>query len=331
MRLDRRATLETPARQEVQVDRSELELAGQVAVVTGAGRGIGRAAALALAARGARVVVNDLGSALDGGRTTDSPADEVASEIQSRGGEAIAQRDSVADWPSAQRIIESALDTFGRLDLLVSCAGLSAGTSIWEVEPDVFDAVVRSHLHGSFHCLRAAAPHLKAQRSGCVVQLVSRAGLIGLPATAAYAAAKGGVFGLTLAASRDLAPFGVRVNAVNPAATETRMVTTAIEAFAAAGNDDPAHAARAAGLKAALQTPERVGAFITALCREDAQHHTGQVFYIDRDAIGLFPALAETQRTNCAGAETVSDLARALAQIEPASAEIPYENGDTNS
>lgn len=306
------------------MERSKLDLAGQVAVVTGAGRGIGRAAALALAARGARVVVNDLGSALDGAQTAESPAEQVASEIQSRGGTAIAQRDSVAEWTSAQRIIESALDTFGGLDILVSCAGLSAGTSIWEVDPDLFDTVVRSHLHGSFHCLRAAAPHLKAQESGCVLQLVSRAGLVGLPATAAYAASKGGVFGLTLAASRDLAPFGVRVNAVNPAATETRMVTTAIDSLAAA---DPASVARAAGLKAALQTPERVGAFIAALCREDAKRLTGQVFYIDREAIGLFPALAETQRMDCAGADSVAELAGALARIEPATADTPYEGG----
>lgn len=298
-------------------------LDGRVALVTGAGRGIGRATALALAKCGAAVVVNDLGSDLEGRDQGEDPASLVAAEIEAAGGRSLSNRDSVSEWEGAQRIIGTALDEFGRIDLLVSSAGLSAGTAVWELDPDVFDRVVKSHLYGSFHCLRAAAPFMKAQGSGHVIHLVSRAGLVGMPGTAAYGAAKGGVFGLTLAASHDLAPFGIRVNAVNPAATETRMVTTAIDALAGA---DESSGRRAAGLVAALQPPERVAALIAALCHEEAGSFTGQTFYIDKESIGLFPALRAEQANRCPGPLTTSEALEALRRLVPAAAETPYEN-----
>ena len=125
-------------------------LQDRVAIVTGAGRGIGRATALALAARGARVVVNDLGASLEGEGNDATPARSVVNEIEVGGGQAVANGDSVADWSSAQRIVETALDHFGRIDLLVNNAGLSASGPIWDCAPDLFDRVVASHLHGTF-------------------------------------------------------------------------------------------------------------------------------------------------------------------------------------
>ncbi|HPG26084.1 MAG TPA: SDR family NAD(P)-dependent oxidoreductase [Myxococcota bacterium] len=291
-----------------------LPLEGRVAIVTGAGRGIGRATALALATRGAKVLVNDLGASLEGDRPDSTPAALVAREIEKAGGEARANGDSVADWPSARHIVESALDHFGRLDLLVNNAGLSSSAPIHEQDPDHFDLVVRSHLHGTFHCIRAAAPHLIERGAGAIVNVVSRAGLLGVPGQAAYGAGKGGVFALTNVAARDLGPHGIRVNAVNPAATETRMVTTAIDRFRAEGE---AGAKMAAGLEAALQPPENIAALIAALCHDEAARFNGEIFYLEKGRVGLFDPLAVTQERTGDGAWTIDGLLEAITRFTP--------------
>jgi len=293
-------------------------LQGRVAIVTGAGRGIGRATALALAGCGVRLVVNDLGATLEGASSLDDPATDVVEAIRAQDGEAIANRDSVSEWSSAQRIIESALDTYGQIDFLVNSAGLSAGAPVWELDPALFDRVVRSHLHGTFHCMRAATPSMKERGFGRIVNLVSRAGLIGMPGTAAYAAGKGGVFGLTNAASRDLAASGITVNAVNPAATETRMVTTAIDELSAQGETERR---RAKGLLDALQPPEQVGALITALCHDgvdgNAARFNGQFFYLAKGSVGLFHPIAVDQSRSSAGDWSIATLQSALSEFEP--------------
>jgi NAD(P)-dependent dehydrogenase (short-subunit alcohol dehydrogenase family) len=293
-------------------------LEGRVAIVTGSGRGIGRATALALASRGAKVVVNDLGAALDGAGDDATPANQVVREIKEAGGTAIANSDSVAEWNSAQRIIQSALDHFGQIDLLVNNAGLSATASIWEQEPELFDRVVRSHLHGTFYCMRAATPHMKEAGYGRVVNVVSRAGLLGIPNQSAYGAGKGGVFGLTNVASRDLAPFGISVNAVNPAATETRMVTTAIESFRAQGGESQK---MAEGLVAALQPPENIAALIATLCHEEAGRFNGEFFHLEKDRVGLFDPLTVKQESMTATAWTIDSFEKALANF------VPHEQG----
>lgn len=293
---------------------SAASLEGRVAIVTGAGRGIGRATALALASLGARVVVNDLGASLEGQGDDATPAREVVLEIEKAGGEAAASADSVSEWPSAQRIIECALDHFGRVDLLVNNAGLSATAPIFEQDPDHFDRVVRSHLHGTFHCIRAASPHMQERGHGRIVNVVSRAGLLGVPNQSAYAAGKGGVFGLTNVASRDLAAHGITVNAVNPAATETRMVTTAIDSFRAQGGD----AARmAAGLSQALQPPENIAALITALCLDEAGRFNGEIFYLEKDRVGLFDPLSFSQEAAGSGSWTIDSLVAAISEFRP--------------
>jgi NAD(P)-dependent dehydrogenase (short-subunit alcohol dehydrogenase family) len=296
-------------------------LAERVAVVTGAGRGIGRATALLLASRGARVVVNDLGASLDGEGRNTSPAETVAGEIRAAGGEAVSNGDSVSEWESAQRIVEAALDEWGRIDLLVNNAGLSTTAAIWDQDPELFDRVVRSHLHGTFHCLRAAAPRMKSAGYGRVVNVVSRAGLLGVPNQAAYAAGKGGVFGLTNVASRDLAPFGVTVNAVNPAATETRMVTTAIDAFRSEGG---ASAKMAEGLAAALQPPEHIAALITALCHEEAGRWSGEIFYLEKERLGLFDPLTVVQDASGTGSWTIESILLALGALKPHASDVIY-------
>ncbi len=296
-------------------------LHGRVAVVTGAGRGIGRATALELARLGAAVVVNDIGALPDGsGRDADVAAG-VVSEIEAAGGRAVASNDSVAEWSAAERIVSTALEQFGGVDLLVNNAGLAAGAPIWELEPALFERVVASHLHGAFYCTRAAAPHMKARRYGRIVNLVSRAGIIGVPGNAAYGAGKGGVFGLTNVASRDLAPYGITVNAVNPSATDTRMVARAIEAGRAAGGDA---ARRAENLAAAMQRPEDVAVLIAALCGEAAAGINGQVFFVAKGRIGLFQPLTLTQSIEKDGAWSSEELSAALGGFRPHPLDTPY-------
>jgi NAD(P)-dependent dehydrogenase (short-subunit alcohol dehydrogenase family) len=266
----------------------ETALKGRTAIVTGAGRGIGRATALQLAELGADVVVNDLGTSVDGVGRDAGPAAAVVGEIEAAGGNAMASSASVTDFAAVERMVADAVERFGGVDILVNNAGLTSGAPIWEFDPDLFQRVSASHATGTFNCIRCAAPHMKRRGYGRIVNLVSRAGLVGMPHAAAYAAGKGAVFALTNVAARDLAPFGITVNAVNPASTETRMVTGAIERGRAAGG---AAAKRAENLLSTLQQPEDVARLIAALCLDDAATITGQIFLVARHRIGLFHPL----------------------------------------
>ncbi len=296
-------------------------LSGRTAIVTGAGRGIGRATALLLAQMGANVVVNDLGVALDGLGADSAPAEAVAKEIREAGGRAVANRDSVADWESAGRIVQTALDSFGAVDILVNNAGLNIATPIWELDPELFERICDSHVKGTFFCTRHAVPHMMGKRWGRIVNIVSRAGLIGIPANAAYGAGKGGVFGFTNVIARDLASYGITVNAVNPSSTETRMVTTAVETFRKQGGDA---AIRADNLMKAAQQPEDVGILIASLCSEEASGINGQVFFVAKGEIGLFQPLSIGQTASQEGGWSIAGLVEALGRFQPYPLEMPY-------
>ncbi len=200
-------------------------LRGKVAVVTGAGRGIGRGVALELADQGAAVIVNDYGVSLDGRAPSSDPAEAVVAEIRAAGGAAIANADSVAEWANAARIIDSAVDTYGRIDILVTCAGFLRDRMIFNMSEDEFDAVVGVHLKGTFNCMRHAAPRMREQRWGRLIAFSSGAGLFGNPGQANYGAAKAAISGLTKVAARDLGKYGVTANAICPVAA-TRMTMT---------------------------------------------------------------------------------------------------------
>ncbi|MFF9842118.1 SDR family oxidoreductase [Streptomyces sp. NPDC013740] len=214
----------------------------RVVIVTGAGRGLGRAHALAFAAEGARVVVNDLGVGLDGSPGADSPAAPVVEEIRAAGGEAVAHGGDIATTEGAASLVRTALDAFGRLDTLVNNAGFLRDRMLVNLEEEDFDAVLRVHVKGHFLPLRHAAAHWRAEAkagrpvAARVVNTTSGAGLLGSVGQGNYAAAKAGIVGLTLVAAAELGRYGVQVNAIAPAA-RTRMTERTFAELAALPED----------------------------------------------------------------------------------------------
>ncbi|MFD4529799.1 SDR family oxidoreductase [Streptomyces sp. NPDC058470] len=246
---------------------------GRVVVVTGAGRGLGRAHARAYAAEGARVVVNDLGVGLDGTPGAGSPAGQVVDEIRSAGGAAVAHGGDVATTEGAVSLVRTALETYGRLDTLVNNAGFLRDRMLVNLEEDDWDAVMRVHLKGHFLPLKHAAAYWRAEaKSGRpprarVVNTSSGAGLLGSVGQGNYSAAKAGIVGLTLVAAAELGPYGVQVNAVAPAA-RTRMTEGAF-ASAMAAPDDGSFDAMA---------PENVSPLVVWLGSAASAGVTGRVF-----------------------------------------------------
>ena len=191
-------------------------LEGKVVVITGAGGGIGRDFALAMARAGAKVVVNDIGTSVKGEGASRAPAEQVVAEIRAGGGEALANTDSVAEWPSANRIVQAALDEFGRVDVVVNNAGILRDRFFFNMSVEEWRAVIDVHLNGSFYVARAAAPHFKAQDSGAYIHMTSTSGLVGNLGQANYAAAKLGIVGLSKSIALDMAKYRVRSNCIAP-------------------------------------------------------------------------------------------------------------------
>ena len=194
-------------------------LQGRAAVVTGAGRGIGRAIAELLAAEGASVVVNDLGGNVDGSGAASGAADEVVAAIRARGGSAVASYDSVADYRAAERIIDTAVREFGAIDILVNNAGILRDRMLFNMSEAEWDAVIAVHLKGSFNCTRHAAARMREQRRGRIVSMSSTSGVFGNSGQANYGAAKDGIAGLMRVVARDLGKYGITANAVCPGAS----------------------------------------------------------------------------------------------------------------
>jgi 3-oxoacyl-[acyl-carrier protein] reductase len=286
-----------------------MDLAGRTAIVTGAGGGIGRATALALARLGAAIVVNDIGRDGSGAST----AERVAGEIRSTGGRAVANTDSVTDWNGAAGMVEQGRREFGSLDVLVNNAGIGFSGSPFEVDASTFDRVVATHVQGSFYCARHALVAMREGGFGRIVNLVSRAGITGIPNTVAYAVGKGGVFGLTNALSRDVEGSGITVNGVNPSSTGTPMVAAALEKLRAMGETGRK---RAESLLAQMQTPEHVAVVIASLCLPGAAHVNGQIFLVAHNKVGLFQPLTVTQEVDRPEPWTPDALCDALSKLD---------------
>jgi NAD(P)-dependent dehydrogenase (short-subunit alcohol dehydrogenase family) len=253
-------------------------LEGKVALVTGGGRGVGRGICLAMAEAGAKVVVNDLGATLEGQPDNEQPALEVVRAIQAMGGEAVADGGSVSEWKDAHQMVKTAVDHFGRIDIVVNNAGILRDVMFHRMSEAEFDAVVAVHLKGSFNVSRAAAPFFKEQGSGAYVHMTSTSGLIGNFGQANYISAKLGVMGLSKSIAIDMQKFGVRSNAVAPFAW-TRMVSSIPD-------ETPEQKKRVEGLKKLV--PEKVAPFVVALCADEARAVSGQVFGVRNNEIYLF-------------------------------------------
>jgi NAD(P)-dependent dehydrogenase (short-subunit alcohol dehydrogenase family) len=252
-------------------------LEGKVAIVTGAGGGIGRDFALAMAAAGARVLVNDLGTSVKGEGANATPAQKVVDEIRAAGGTAAASGDSVAEWISANRIVQAALDAFGRIDVVVNNAGILRDRFFFNMSVEEWRAVIDVHLNGSFYVARAAAPHFRSQESGAYVHMTSTSGLVGNLGQANYSAAKLGIVGLSKSIALDMARYRVRSNCIAPFAW-SRMIGSI-------PTETPDQQARVEKLKT-META-KIAPLAVYLASDAAQEVSGQIFGVRANEIFL--------------------------------------------
>ncbi|MGG8405880.1 SDR family oxidoreductase [Streptomyces sp. 12297] len=290
---------------------------GRVVIVTGAGRGLGRAHALAFAAEGARVVVNDLGVGLDGVPAPGSPAAQVADEIRARGGSAVAHGGDIATTEGAASLIACAVDTYGRLDTLVNNAGFLRDRMLVNLDEDDWDAVMRVHLKGHFLPLRHAAAHWRAEAkagrapAARVVNTSSGAGLLGSVGQGNYSAAKAGILGLTLVAAAEMGRYGVQVNAIAPAA-RTRMTEQAFAETMAAPGEGEFDA----------MAPANVSPLVVWLGSDASAGVTGRVFETEGGRITVMDGWRPGATTDKGARWTPAEAGRAatalLAESQPA-------------
>ncbi len=255
-----------------------LGLDGKVAVVTGAGGGIGREIALALAAEGVSIVVNDIGVSLSGDGGSESPAQETSGLITQKGGKAVISNESVSSWASAQLVIKKAIDTFGKIDIIVNNAGILRDTIFHKMDPTDWENVINVHLNGSFYVSRAAAPFFREQNSGSFVHMTSTSGLIGNFGQANYSAAKLGIVGLSKSIALDMSRYNVRSNCIAPFAW-SRM-TNSIPS-----NTD-AERERVERLK--KMTPDKNAPLAVFLASEAAKDISGQIFSARLNELFIF-------------------------------------------
>jgi NAD(P)-dependent dehydrogenase (short-subunit alcohol dehydrogenase family) len=242
-------------------------LQGRVAVITGAGSGLGKAYATGMAAQGALVVVNDLGTSFDGHGTSINPADQVVKAIKQNGGIAVANYDSVTTEDGARNIIKTAIDSFGRLDILVNNAGIIRGGMIYKINTQDWDAMVKTHLYGTFYCTHEVANIMKEQNYGRIINTSSHNGL-GQLGGSAYSAAKEGIVGFSRSVARDMAKYSVTCNVIRPIAA-WRGAKVKIDEFEA-------------------NRPEDVAVLVVYLASESADHINGCIFEVYSGHVGIF-------------------------------------------
>ncbi|MBI2166090.1 MAG: SDR family oxidoreductase [Chloroflexi bacterium] len=286
-------------------------LQNRVAVVTGGGRGIGRAVALLMARHGARVLVNDTGTGLDGDGVDRSPADQVVQEIQAAGGVAAPSYHSVSSVEGGEKIVQDALNHFHTVDILVAAAGILRDRTVFDTTEEDWNALVGVHLKGTFSVVRAAARAMRGKAYGRIVTFTSAAGLYGTFGQAAYGAVKDGVAGFARVVARDLGRFGITVNCVAPRA-ETRMT-------ASVPDDIMRQRQEVLGVPQPTPTsdgypPEAVAHLVAFLCTDTAGDINGQLFYVAGGVVSLLshPAVTRTVRKPSGGRWSVEELAVAF-------------------
>jgi NAD(P)-dependent dehydrogenase (short-subunit alcohol dehydrogenase family) len=291
----------------------------RVAIVTGAGRGIGRAHALELSRQGAAVVVNDLGGRSDGSGADPSPADVVVAEIRANGGQAVADANDVSDWAGAEAVVRTALDNFGRLDVLVNNAGIVRDRTIVKMDVEEWDAVVKVHLRGTFATTHFAAQHWRARAKdsngggvdGRLINTSSASGLYGNFGQANYAAAKAGIAAFTMVAAAELASIGVTANVVAPGA-RTRLTAELMDA--AGMTDDLA--------------PEHVARVVAWLASPDAGSVTGRVFDVVGRRVGVSEGWHLGPRATADSGWTVEELGEVIPDLVAAAAPLVGMDGE---
>jgi len=252
-------------------------LEDKAVLVTGAGGGIGRDFALAMAAAGAKILVNDIGTSVKGEGRDAGPAQKVVDEIRAAGGTAVANTDSVADWECANRIVQCAVDSFQRLDVVVNNAGILRDRFFFNMSVEEWRAVIDVHLNGSFYVSRAAAPHFRSQESGCYVHMTSTSGLVGNLGQANYSAAKLGIVGLSKSIALDMARYKVRSNCIAPFAFSRMIGSIPTET-----EDQKARVEKLKAMETAKIAPLAV-----CLASEAARDVTGQIFAVRANEIFL--------------------------------------------
>jgi NAD(P)-dependent dehydrogenase (short-subunit alcohol dehydrogenase family) len=252
-------------------------LEGKAILVTGAGGGIGRDFALAMAAAGASVLVNDIGASVSGEGRDTGPAQKVVDEIRAAGGKAVANTDSVAQWESANRIVQSVIDSFGRIDAVVNNAGILRDRFFFNMSVEEWRAVIDVHLNGSFYVSRAAANHFKSQQSGCYLHMTSTSGLVGNLGQANYSAAKLGIVGLSKSIALDMQRYGVRSNCIAPFAWSRMIGSIPTET-----EDQKARVEKLKSMETAKIAPLAV-----FLSSEKAKDVTGQIFAVRANELFL--------------------------------------------
>jgi NAD(P)-dependent dehydrogenase (short-subunit alcohol dehydrogenase family) len=254
---------------------------GRIVIVTGAGNGLGRAHALAFAAAGARVVVNDIGTSREGEGSSAGPAQQVVDEIRAAGGDAVANTDDVADWEGAGRLVRSAVDAFGGLDVLVNNAGFLRDRMLANMSVDEWDAVIRVHLRGTFNTSKFAAAHWRSIRDEAannrIINFTSVSGLHGAPGQPNYAAAKMGIVGLTYSLANSLGRYGATANAISPGAA-TRMTDSV---------PDERRRTPGSGMSDEM-SPDNVAPVVAYLASERSRFITGQVIHSAGYEVSLY-------------------------------------------
>lgn len=294
-------------------------LDGRVAIITGAGRGIGREHALLFAAEGARVVVNDLGGSVDGSGDDRSAAEKVVAEIRAAGGEAVANHDDVADWEGGKRLVDTAVEAFGALDVLVNNAGILRDRVIVNMTEQEWDSVIHVHLKGHFVPTRHAAAYWRERSKAgdavraAVVNTSSTSGLLGNPGQANYGAAKSGIASFSVIAAQELGRYGVRVNAIAPAA-RTRMTenTPGLADIVKAPADEGQFDA---------WSPANISPLVAYLATEDCPF-TGRVFYIMGGQIRNFQNWTMTDTVERPNRWTVAALVEEMPKLGLAPTEV---------
>jgi len=287
-------------------------LEGRVAVITGSGRGIGREHALLFAAEGAKVVVNDVGTAMDGSGSDLSPAEQVVAEITAAGGSAVANHDDVADWEGGKRLIDTALSAFGELHVLVNNAGILRDRVLVNMSVEEWDSVIHVHLKGHFVPTRHAAAHWREETKAgrevraAVINTSSTSGLLGNPGQTNYGAAKAGIAAFSVICAQELSRYGVRVNAIAPAARTRMTQSTPGLAEIVGPPEDAGHFD--------VWDPANVSPLVAYLATEDCPA-SGRVFYVQGGTIRTFQNWTMTDTVEKQGRWNVAELQAEMSRL----------------